>query len=749
MNEVSLVSFIKLNKYISPFIFIVVAFLFIGISINFHFFSHFINGGDTFQWINFGKFIKSNLYIWNSSSSGLVLPMMTWDALNSILLYIINIFVNNKIFAINIYWVISLFIVEYSYYIFYRLFLSKGESIVATMLSIFNIYFLINFHTPEMLNLLGYIAFPVMYYLVHNFFAKNQIIYIFFYVLFQVVLFRIINIEILLNILVPILFFLMYRRYVSIYKYIVFFLVVGFGILIMSCALFIDFGTYYFASNTNTILTKYNQNALSINDVYNLDNIFKLTPNYGFLKNNGKEYPGLQGKDFSILYLHNPYFIVVSYTFIFIFILSLFLSAKDRRVIRQKKLILSSIILILFFLAKGLNEPLHFINAWLYSNNIYLTFFRSGAKYFLFILTPLVILHVFLTNKYKKIIYVLSIIYILSHMYLIFVFSKPVHHSWNTILPYSYIDITKKLSELKDNNKILIIPITQHFVGYTDYKDGYSGPDRLYTLSEKTFLLKIHSTIISEKYTNMINNIENEPSKINEYANKLAYKYILVEKDTVYSKYHKIKNYKEYVDYINEKQWVKMYENQDFILFKLDDAFFSGRIYADNSNIIFNQINPTTYNVHINNLHHKTTLSFLETYNDGWNIYIRKYSYSNNKCVNRRVYTNNNIECFYKNKISLNNVIRSLKYAKLTSRTHLHKYEYANAWIINPQYIKQHFSKEYYKENPDGSIDIQLTIYFKPQSYYVIGLLISGLSFLGMSSFLIFDFIKRRNNKLN
>ena len=29
-----------------------------------------------------------------------------------------------------------------------------------------------------------------------------------------------------------------------------------------------------------------------------------------------------------------------------------------------------------------------------------------------------------------------------------------------------------------------------------------------------------------------------------------------------------------------------------------------------------------------------------------------------------------------------------------------------------------HLVKDYYKENPDGSIDVNLTLYFKPQSYF-------------------------------
>ena len=44
--------------------------------------------------------------------------------------------------------------------------------------------------------------------------------------------------------------------------------------------------------------------------------------------------------------------------------------------------------------------------------------------------------------------------------------------------------------------------------------------------------------------------------------------------------------------------------------------------------------------------------------------------------------------------------------------------DYANGRTLDADYIKKNFPKDYYKENPDGSIDVNLTLYFKPQSYF-------------------------------
>jgi len=57
-------------------------------------------------------------------------------------------------------------------------------------------------------------------------------------------------------------------------------------------------------------------------------------------------------------------------------------------------------------------------------------------------------------------------------------------------------------------------------------------------------------------------------------------------------------------------------------------------------------------------------------------------------------------------------------------------YDYANQWTIDPEYIRANYPKEYYRENPDGSIDVRMTLYFRPQSYFYLGLIISGTTFV-------------------
>ncbi len=78
-------------------------------------------------------------------------------------------------------------------------------------------------------------------------------------------------------------------------------------------------------------------------------------------------------------------------------------------------------------------------------------------------------------------------------------------------------------------------------------------------------------------------------------------------------------------------------------------------------------------------------------------------------------------ECFHDTKFLEGEELTYLFKAPIFKSTHRTEQEYANAWTINAAYIKQNFSKEFYRENPDGSIDIDMVLYFKPQSYYLVG----------------------------
>ena len=79
--------------------------------------------------------------------------------------------------------------------------------------------------------------------------------------------------------------------------------------------------------------------------------------------------------------------------------------------------------------------------------------------------------------------------------------------------------------------------------------------------------------------------------------------------------------------------------------------------------------------------------------------------------------------------------------------THIKLNGYANGWVVDPAYVKAHYGPEYYKQNPDGSLDLNLVIYFQPQSYFYIGLAVSGATLLGCLGYLGYAFARGRRRR--
>lgn len=107
-------------------------------------------------------------------------------------------------------------------------------------------------------------------------------------------------------------------------------------------------------------------------------------------------------------------------------------------------------------------------------------------------------------------------------------------------------------------------------------------------------------------------------------------------------------------------------------------------------------------------------------------------------------------ECESENRFYVGWELSKLWEKPIFDDTHTMIYDYANQWTIDPEYIKANYSKEYYKENPDGSIDVRMTLYFKPQSYFYLGLIISGSTILLLLGYLGYDVVRnrrRRNSK--
>lgn len=259
----------------------------------------------------------------------------------------------------------------------------------------------------------------------------------------------------------------------------------------------------------------------------------------------------------------------------------------------------------------------------------------------------------------------------------------------------------------------------------------------------------------------------------------------------------------------NNKQIKKIYDNKYFSLYKVNN--FNSLNFSFR-NILIKKQTPTRYYLNLNNVKIPSSLNFYKSFHSQWKLYLEPYSPINCSWSTTYSWTllpevvwtwiyitktwdtidkitktitwatsydlislNPNLwtwrlekwqeiiipkidthswetydvkECPSENKFYVWWELSKLWQKPIFDDTHKMVYDYANSWTIDPEYIKANYPKEYYKENPDWSIDIRLTLYFKPQSYFYLGLIISWTTFLILVFYLIIDSIRvRRKNK--
>ncbi len=172
-------------------------------------------------------------------------------------------------------------------------------------------------------------------------------------------------------------------------------------------------------------------------------------------------------------------------------------------------------------------------------------------------------------------------------------------------------------------------------------------------------------------------------------------------------------------------------DNAYLELYKVKEEYYASRLILEKNEeaLSFTYISPVKYLIQINGIRGKEQLSFLESYSKHWKIYPLGFEFDN----------------------SVDNILSESQYLYKKSvfdSSHRVIYDYANSWTIDSEYIKQNYSEKYYKENADGSISVKLILYFKPQSYFYLGVLVSGTTLLACLSYLGYDRIKKKKDNL-
>ncbi len=147
---------------------------------------------------------------------------------------------------------------------------------------------------------------------------------------------------------------------------------------------------------------------------------------------------------------------------------------------------------------------------------------------------------------------------------------------------------------------------------------------------------------------------------------------------------------------------------------------------------------PTEYAVTMRDLYGTGSLNFSERYHPDWKIRIGAHDWLDS-LLDREYY--------------------------LDGISHVQTVSKQNSWEISKDrivsYVRDHYSDElekggypkklpngktdyrYYVQDIDGSIDVEVTAYYRPQAYWYLGLAFSGLVLLGCVGYLIRHFLRK------
>jgi len=222
-------------------------------------------------------------------------------------------------------------------------------------------------------------------------------------------------------------------------------------------------------------------------------------------------------------------------------------------------------------------------------------------------------------------------------------------------------------------------------------------------------------------------------------------KYILIHKDLDKNLITNPKIINKTIDELEKDKVLKRLEdNENFTLFELDEKYLSPLIASDNeTKIYFKKISPVKYKVLISNLSGKTNIEFYQTFDASWKIFTNaepRYDlYSKNWFYDMT----NTVESKSDFKMIESEDFTYLFKKPLFDESHSMIKDYANNWTVDPGYIKENLPSDSYKLNKDGSIDIELTIYYKNQIIFYVGLISVGLYFAILIFYIVFKKVKR------
>ncbi len=425
------------------------------------------------------------------------------------------------------------------------------------------------------------------------------------------------------------------------------------------------------------------------------------------------------------------YLLFVPYLILITFVARL-MSDKDRG---QKQMVLffSTIALIGILLTKQSGQPFAFLYEWLYTHFPGFNLFREASKFY--VLTAfgyagllgygLLFIRDRLAGKGRMVFYgVCGMVILLSAWNL-----KPLMTGEIRTLfvprniPVDYRVLESELSSRSDYFRTLWVPEQSRW-SYYDNIHPKIGVISAISSFWKDFVYDERQTKLLPAQES-VSRMFGLPSS-NQLMDVSSIRYVFVPLQDVandddffvYYGGEKDSNIRQwYIDRLDSVNWLKridigtedlaVYENENYRPhIYLTEGEETIREDVPFRELPFEFVNPTEYRVRLENISKPVWVNFSEKYHADWKTHIGKFRWWE--------------------------VLWDGSYF-LSDSDHMENDAKLNSFLIDPREV---CGENACRKNPDGSVDMNLTIYFRPQSYFYLGLIISGMALTGSLGYL-------------
>ncbi len=389
---------------------------------------------------------------------------------------------------------------------------------------------------------------------------------------------------------------------------------------------------------------------------------------------------------------------------------------------REKKIILFFTILSLLgiLLTKQSSQPFKGIYLWLYENLPGFSLFREASKFYL--LTAfgylgmlgygLVVLKNTLAGKIGKKAYciILTSIIVVSFLNLKPLFSGKIGTMFVAReMPEDYVVLNEFISKQDDYFRTFWIPYVSR---WGNYSINHPKVDGMGVFSDEwsDFLDNYNQDLHNwgvQKHHKILHLFNQDFS--NELFDVASIKYVVLplidtENDDNFFRFlgdnrdYFVKKLED-VDFLKKidigTQELVVYENENYvphIYLSSEKNIFNEKIVDEKLSI--SNVGPQRVRVRIEDFFGVKYLNFSEKYNSNWRLSFYE-------------------EGVFKKRERFLNSLHFRNSAKM------------NSFIIDAEYIKKNFPEKFYIENSNGSLDLDLELFYVPQIYFYIGLIIS------------------------